>query len=84
MAGRRRPPAAEVIHLDVLSAWSLAIAVQATLFAVMHLTRGYVPRHFAFGCRAGFLRRTARAMWLCILMHMAGNACIVLITGGVL
>jgi membrane protease YdiL (CAAX protease family) len=58
--------------------WPMAIAVQAMLFAVMHLNPSYVLPHFAFGCIAGFLRMTARALWPCMLMHMAWNGCIVL------
>ena len=71
-------------RFQLVLGWPLAIAVQAMLFAVMHMTPAYVLPHFAFGCLAGFLRRTARAMWPCILMHLAWNACIVLITYGVL
>ncbi|MGB3969204.1 MAG: CPBP family intramembrane glutamic endopeptidase [Planctomycetota bacterium] len=57
--------------------WPLALAIQAMLFAVMHLDGAYVLPHFAFGCLAGFLRIAARALWPCLMLHFLWNTWLV-------
>ena len=51
----------------------VAIAVQAMLFAYMHLDQYLLLSHFAFGVAAGILRVTAGALWPCVLFHCAWN-----------
>lgn len=55
-----------------------AIAVQAMLFALLHVDGAYLLPHFAFGCLAGFLRTAARALWPCMLLHGVWNGWLVL------
>jgi membrane protease YdiL (CAAX protease family) len=55
-----------------------AIAVQAMLFALLHLDGSYLLPHFAFGCLAGLLRIAARALWPCMLLHGVWNGWLVL------
>ena len=55
-----------------------AIAVQAMLFALLHIDGAYLLPHFAFGCLAGFLRTAAQALWPCMLLHGVWNGWLVL------
>ncbi|MBL8751779.1 MAG: CPBP family intramembrane metalloprotease [Planctomycetes bacterium] len=65
-------------RLQAVLGWPMAIVVQAMLFSLMHLHGTFVVPHFLFGCMAGFLRMTARALWPCMLLHLLWNAWCVL------
>jgi membrane protease YdiL (CAAX protease family) len=62
----------------------LAIALQAALFALVHLNHTYLLPHFVFGAIAGVLRVAAGALWPCMLMHLAWNGWLVLDVYGVI
>ena len=56
----------------------LAIAVQAMMFAVVHLDPVFLLSHFAFGVLTGVLRMAAGALWPAVLAHLLWNAVYVL------
>lgn len=65
-------------RLRAVSSLPMALAVQAAMFATMHMDPVYVLPHFVFGLLAGFLRTAARALWPCLLMHFLWNGALVL------
>ncbi|MCA8976840.1 MAG: CPBP family intramembrane metalloprotease [Planctomycetes bacterium] len=58
--------------------WPFANTFQAVLFATMHFDSWAMLPHFAFGLVAGVLRRSAGALWPCILFHFLWNGHVVL------
>lgn len=61
----------------------IALATQAMLFAIVHFDMVMLLPHFLFGLLAGVLRVAARALWPCLLLHVAWNGWFVLAARGV-
>lgn len=77
----------EVFFRGLLLSWlnrhirlSLALVIQATLFAAMHVYPPVLPYTFLFGSATGYVRRTTGSTLNTVLIHVINN--IVLLTLG--